>query len=52
MADTFNKCLEEILTDEAGNRITPECGLEMLLTKMCDALTPMSDEEIDELTPM
>ena len=52
MSDTLKNCLDEILTDEKGNKITPECGLEKLLSDMCDVMTPLSNEEIDKITSL
>lgn len=38
----LNTCLCEILTDENGNEITPECGIERLLQKMVNAIDSLS----------
>lgn len=38
----LNACLCEILTDENGNTITPECGIEKLLTILCEKVSNMS----------
>ena len=41
-----NKCLAEILTDENGNTISPECGIEKLLMMLCESVS-----DIDGGTP-
>lgn len=49
----INDCLSEILKDESGNTITPECGLEKLLSEMCktiNAIDVLTSEDIDEIT--
>lgn len=44
----INHCLSEILSDENGNTIAPECGIEKLLTILCEKVSSMSDNsEID-----
>lgn len=40
----LNHCLSEILTDESGNTITPECGIEKLLSVLCEKV---SNLEVD-----
>ena len=49
--ESLNNCLNEILTDEQGNAITPSCGLEKLLSELCEcAPESITDDEIDEIT--
>lgn len=40
MANTdLHMCLQEILTDENGNVITPSCGMEKLLCLICENMS-------------
>lgn len=44
----LNHCLSEILTDESGNTITPECGIEKLLSVLCEKVSALSESsEVD-----
>lgn len=59
---SYNDCLNEVLKDENGNKITPDCGMEKLLSEICRAIdsisndpstiTFMTNEDIDEITSM
>lgn len=40
----LNNCLCEILTDENGNTIAPKCGIEKLLSVLCEKV---SNLEVD-----
>lgn len=48
----LNDCLSEILTDEKGNEITPSCGIEKLLSMLCEQVesSNITKEDIDEIT--
>jgi len=48
--DSINQCLEEILKDENGNVITPSCGVEKLLSMLCECASDITKEDIDEIT--
>ena len=45
----LNACLNEILTDENGNTITPECGIEKLLKQLVDTVSDLSPGEVGEV---
>lgn len=47
----LNECLSEILKDENGNEITPNCGIEKFLSELCNCIPePITAEEIDKIT--
>ncbi len=54
MANTMlDSVLCEVLTDENGNTITPSCGVEKLLTLLCECasteISTLTNSEIDEI---
>lgn len=44
----INTCLQEVLTDENGNVITPTCGMEKLLCLICENMS--QEAEVDVIT--
>ena len=45
----LNACLNEILTDENGKTITPECGIEKLLSHLVETVSALSAGNIAEV---
>jgi hypothetical protein len=54
MATTLDECLNEILKDENGDPVTPSCGIEKLLSILCDCThsepSSLTNSDIDEIT--